>query len=348
MDTINSAESKSPQPGTGPFIFKESKDKNILLVRNDKYYRGLPPLTAININLYEDDLAAFKDYKAGKIDYLDSIPLGEIEGVKKSVEYKDRFINKPLLETYFLGFNINREPYAEDYLLRRAINYAIDRDAIIKKIEGSALYRPLRSIIPVGLIGYNKHLRGYSFDPKRARNLLDEAGYPQGKGLPVLTLSYNSNPGHKLIAEEVANQLAQVGITVQLQDYEWSYYQKQLTKMDVSFFRVGWHADYPDADNFLYSLFYSSEMGLSNYSGYHNHQVDKLLDNSRKEANNDKRMKLLNRAEQIIIDDAPCIWLFQKNSAKLIGPNISRLEVNNMETIDWYKVELHKPKIKNK
>ncbi|MEN6462651.1 MAG: ABC transporter substrate-binding protein [Syntrophomonas sp.] len=348
MDTIKMSESKDLPPGTGPFMPKEINDKNILLVRNDKYHRGLPPLKAININIYKDDLAAFKDYKAGKLDYLDSIPGDEIKNIKKSTEYKDRFINKPLLETYFLGFNINREPYRNNYLLRRALNYAIDRNAIMKKIGEDSLYRSLRSVIPQGLAGYNKQLRGYSYDPERARNLLEEAGYPQGKGLPVLTLSYNSNPGHKLIAEAVVEQLAQMGIVLQLQEVEWSYYQKQLTTMNMSFFRIGWQPDYPDADNFLYSLFYSSQMGISNYSGYHNPQVDKLLDESRAEANTDKRLKLLNRAEQIIIDDAPCIWLFQKNCAKLIGPNVSKLNVDNMEMIDWSQVELLKPKIDDK
>ncbi|MGI5920746.1 MAG: ABC transporter substrate-binding protein [Syntrophomonadaceae bacterium] len=335
-------------PGTGPFILKEIKDQNVLLVRNDKYHRGLPKLAAININLYESDEDAFKDYQAGKIDFLDSVPFGEIKNLKKSEEYKDRLITKPLLETYFLGFNINREPYIDNYLLRRAINYAIDREAIIKQLNGGELYRPLKSVIPMGLAGYNKQLRGYSYDPEKAQSLLDQAGYPNGEGLPVLTLSYNSNPGHQLIAEIIAGQLAEVGIAVQLQEVDWSYYQKQLAKMDVSFFRVGWQPDYPDPDNFLYSLFHSSQMGISNYSGYRNPQVDKLINQSRMEPDTGKRLKMLNRAEQIIIDDAPCVWLFQQNSAKLLGPNVSRLEANNMDMVDWFEVELHKPKLESK
>jgi peptide/nickel transport system substrate-binding protein/oligopeptide transport system substrate-binding protein len=131
---------------------------------------------------------------------------------------------------------------------------------------------------------------------------------------------------------------------VQTLALEWNYYQKQLASMSMSFFRVGWQADYPDADSFLYSLHHSTQMGLSNYCGYQNSQVDKLLNTARLQASQeDERMKLLNRAEQIIIDDAPFLWLFQKQTTKLISKQVNALEVNSLNQIDWYKVELKKP-----
>lgn len=116
--------------------------------------------------------------------------------------------------------------------------------------------------------------------------------------------------------------------------------------MDLAFFRLEWFADYPDPDSFLYSMFHSSKIGISNYFSYHNPQVDKILDASREEVKSQQeRIKLMNRAEEIIIDDAPCLWLFQSTAAKMIGKNVGFFEVTSMEMIDWYKAELLKPSL---
>lgn len=330
--------------GTGPFILKKKQEDSLLLLRNEKYHRGLPRLSAINMTIYADADLAFKDYQTGKLDYLNAVPLREISSIKKNPAYKGLFLNQPLLETYILGFNQGREPYARNYLLRRALNYAIDRNALNDSVFGGA-YIPLKGVVPAGAPGYNPHTRGYSGDSEKAKQLLEEAGYPGGEGLRLLTLSYNSDPGHKEVADALALQLANLGINVQTLPVEWSYYKKELASMGMSFFRVGWRADYPDAESFLYSLQHSSQMGISNFSGYYNPQVDKLLDNARGQKKQEERFKLLNRAEQIIIDDAPYLWLFQKQTTSLISKQVNNLQINGLGIIDWYKVELKKPSL---
>ena len=186
-------------------------------------------------------------------------------------------------------------------------------------------------------------MSGYSYDPEKARQLLEDAGYISGDQYIPLLISYDNDDGHRAVLELVAQQLNQVGISVEFSPMEWDYYKKQLGKMQIACGRVSWYADYPDPDNFLYSMFHSSKIGVSNYSAYHNPQVDKLLDLSRKQINSEKRLELLHQAEEIIVDDAPCLWLFQKCAHKLIGENVSSLSVDNMEMIDWYQVELRKP-----
>ncbi|HEX3011476.1 MAG TPA: ABC transporter substrate-binding protein [Syntrophomonadaceae bacterium] len=347
FDVVETSEKDKPV-GTGPFVLKDKKEGNLVLVRNEQYHRGLPRLSALNINVYENAEAAYKDYQAGKLDYLDAVPFSAISSIKKSTEYKKLFINRPLLETYSLGFNNSREPYSQSYLLRRALNYAIDRQKIIDNVFGGA-YLPLKGVVPSGIPGYDAHLRGYAYNKEKALQLLDEAGYPNGQGLPILTLSYNSDPGHKEVAEAVAAQLGDLGIQVQTLAMDWTYYQKQLAAMSMSFFRIGWEADYPDADSFLYSLQHSTLIGLSNYCGYQNSQVDKLLDRSRRQfSNQEERYQALIQAEQIIIDDAPSLWLFQKQTAKLVSKQVNALEINPLNQIEWYKVELKKPGLEEK
>ncbi len=335
-----------PAPGSGPYKFKENKDnRNFLFERNEKYHRGIPALGGIQTQVFTGGSEAFEAYQAGKIDYLDSLPLNQLNNIKENVQYKKMLIDKPVFSTYMIGFNVNKEPFAGNYLLRRALNYAIDRNLIIDEVLGGS-YRAANSVVPLGMVGYQRDMRGYTYDPQKAQELLEEAGYPLGEGLPQLVLTYNEDEGHRIIAESVAAQLAELGIKVQLQPMEWDYYKKQLNQMNLSLFRLEWLADYPDPDSFLYSMFHSSKVGISNYFNYHNSQVDKILDASREEVKSQQeRIKLMNRAEEIIIDDAPCLWLFQSTAAKMIGKNVASLQVNSMEMIDWYEVKLLKPSL---
>lgn len=332
-----------PSPGTGPFVLKEQKADSLILLKNEKYYRGQPRLSALIATIYPDPQQAYKAYQEGKVDFLDEIPNETLTGIRGNKDFKNLLLEKPVLETYCLGFNMGRDPYAGSYLLRRALNYAIDRDYIAKKILGGT-YQPAKAVIPVGLDAYNKEMYGYRYDPEKARKLLEDAGYPEGAGLTPLTLTYNKDPGHSLVAADIQRQLGQYGISVQLQEQNWDFYKGQINGRSISFFRMSWAADYPDADSFLYSLFHSSRIGYSNYCDYRNPQLDRILDASRSEYKDPAaRNKLLRRAEEMIVDDAPCLWLFQKKAAKLISEDVRKLNLDRMEMVDWYPVELAKP-----
>jgi oligopeptide transport system substrate-binding protein len=333
----------TPPAGTGPYLLKEKSPTSLLLLGNDYYYRGQPHLSALNVTVYPDAAAAYKGYQEGKLDFLDTLPMSELASIRQNPQYKGLLLEKAVLDIYCLGFNMNRDPYANSYLLRRALNYAIDRDHIIKQLLSNS-YLSAKGLIPAGLEAYNPSIYGYRYNADKARQLLAEAGYPAGKGLPILTLTYNDDPGHALVAGEIARQLAVFGIRVQIQAQGWDYYKKQVNNHAISFFRLGWAADYPDADNFLYSLFHSSQDGNSNLCGYHNPQVDRILDASRAQYKDPQaRLKLLRRAEEMIIDDAPCLWLFQKKAEKLVSRDVRHLNLDQMEMFDWYPVGLARP-----
>ncbi|SHG82641.1 peptide/nickel transport system substrate-binding protein [Thermosyntropha lipolytica DSM 11003] len=330
-------------PGTGPFMFKEDKDGSIILVKNEKYHRQEPRISVLNIRWFKDPYSALNEYKAGKLDYLDKVPLPEIKNLKAGDEYKGLWVEKKLFATYCIGFNLHREPFMDNYQLRRAVNYAIDRKAIIENVlAGSCI--PLKGVVPEGLGSYRSEMWGYTYDPDKAKKLLAEAGYPEGKGLPPLILSYNLDEGHRMVAESIAQQLGNIGIQVRMRPLEWGEFKKGLQERDFVFFRLGWYADYPDADNFLYSMFHSKMIGLTNYTGYYNPQVDKLLNAARAEVkSNGERIKLLKRAEEIITDDAACLFLFQNRKFALKGKEVNNLKLDSMGMLNWHEIELLKP-----
>lgn len=334
IDTSVEPAAGADYPGTGPFTVQQHTKDNLILLRNDGYHDGAPHLAAINFTRYPDEDKALNAYKEGKADYLDGIPLTQLPAMAADKSYEGLLIQKPMMEVYWLGFNLNYQPFANNYLLRRALNYAVDREAIINNIMGGS-YLPAKGVIPRGLPVYNEQMRGYVYDPDKVQQLLADAGYPGGKGLKPLTLTVNNDPGHRQIALEIARQLGLQGITVQVQVQDWGYYTKQITNMQLSFFRLGWKADYADADDFLYTLFHSSTAG-SNLVGYKNPQVDKLLDDARAQYNDEgARAKLLKRAEEVVVDDAPCLWGFQRKTTVLLGRDVRDFQVDCMEQVNW-------------
>lgn len=340
----DSQEKASPAPGTGPFILHQNSDQRLSFLQNEHYHRGAAPIKAIEVKIFKDPAQALAEFKGGQLDYLDKVSPQDLPVVRNDQELRPLLVEKPLYTLYGIGFNLKKKPFNDNYLLRRAINYAIDRQAINQDVLGDT-YVPLKGVLPEGMMGHNQDMPGYIYDPEKARQLLEQAGYPGGKGLSPLMLAFNQDEGHQRVAETVAQQLSEVGIPVQLAPLTWEYYKKQLAGYNLGLFRLEWAADYPDSDSILYSLFHSANIGSTNYMAYNNHQVDQMLEAARAAMDDGARARLLQKAEQIIIDDAPCIWLFQTASAKLVQSNVDNLNVGILDTVDWSKVVLKKPVI---
>ena len=326
--------------GTGPFKFRESVPGKVTVTRYEQYHRGRAGLSEVQFLSYTSVEKAWADYTAGKLDYLDEVPLAKVKEVRTGDSYRDLWVVKPVQGFYALGFNLNREPFADNYYLRRALNYAVDRQTIIDNINGG-LGIPLKRACPKGLAGYERQETGYDYDPERARQLLEEAGYPDGQGLPVLTLVFNENAGHRRVAEAVAAQLANVGVSVKLQGVSWEQYVKGLSNSSYVFFRLGWEADYPDMDAIMYPLFYSQSRETVNFTGYANPHVNRIIDAARAEAvSSRERRNLMKRAEDIVVDDAPMLWLYQREACKMIGKEVRGFKLDTMEMVDWLSLRL--------
>ncbi|WP_085544279.1 ABC transporter substrate-binding protein [Dethiosulfovibrio salsuginis] len=300
--------------GTGPFMLKKwDHDNEMILVKNPDYWKkdaagnSLPYLDEIVYRVIPDNSVAYLEFKKGNIGILQDVPDEFYEEIKENYSEGGLFQERPHMGTYYYGFNNAEEPFKSNKKLRQALNYAVNREAISELVINGR-YGPAAGILPPGMPGYNPDLRGYSFDAAKAKELLKEAGYPDGV---ELTLMYNNNPRHRSIAEAIQAQVADLGIKLNLKVQDWGTHLDACSRGEFEMFRMAWVVDYPDPDNFLFVLLDSSNIGSKgNYSRYVNPQVDQLLRDARSETNWDKRVELYHKAEQQIVDDAPWLFLF--------------------------------------
>jgi peptide/nickel transport system substrate-binding protein/oligopeptide transport system substrate-binding protein len=210
--------------------------------------------------------------------------------------------------------------------VRQAFNYAVNKEAIVQEI-GKQSSVAAKGVLPPGMPGYNPDLVGYYYNPRRAEQLLAEAGYPGGKGLPVLDLWYSSNEASTpQELEAYRESLAALGITVEIhQAANWSALEKLLAEGKPAMFRLGWHSDIPDPDNFFFPLLFSQSK--TNRTLYHNPEVDRLLEAARRETDYARRIELYREAETLVQHDAPWISQHHRVFHYLYQPSVQGVEI---------------------
>ena len=195
----------------------------------------------------------------------------------------------------------------------------------------------LNGFIPLGMPSFDSSLIGYDYNPDKARNLLKEAGYPDGVGLPDIKLSTTSS--YLDICEFIQHQLADIGIKLKIEVNQAATLRSMIAKSEVNFFRGSWIADYPDAENYL-MLFYTPNFCPrgSNYTHFSNAEFDKLFEQARIQTNDSIRFSLYNKMDKIIIDEAPVVVLYYDRVLRFVKNNIINLGSNPINLLDLKKV----------
>ena len=309
--------------GCGPFKFVSwMHDAEVRLEAFGDYYGGKPRIPQVQFRILPDDTVAWLEYKTGGLDLVNPLPQGQLRSVQE--EFPGEVDIRPILSTYFLSFNLEHEPFKGNKKLRQAFNYAIDKRKICRDLtEGRCV--PANGILPPGMPGFDENLVGYPYDLDKAKRLLAEAGYPNGRGLSPITLWYNTSQGHQAICEFVQGELAKLGVPIKLKNVEWAAYLKAMEAGEASFFRLGWIADYPDPETFLFTKLHSSMIeaqGTDNESRYRNPEFDALLDKAQTMVNLEDRLPLYREAERIAVEDAPWLFVYYYGEAVLVNPRV--------------------------
>jgi oligopeptide transport system substrate-binding protein len=311
--------------GTGPFRFERwDRRKEIVLAANPDYFGGAPRLGRIVYRIFPDEQsgAMFEEFRRGE---LEDSPVPMRDYPKLLASTPGIHVKRPMFSIRFLGINTRMKPL-DDVRVRQALIHAIDRESIIEEVTRGRFVLA-RGILPPGTLGYNPRLQGHGYDPARARELLAQAGYPQGRGLPPLAIwaGVRLEREHELVRRD----LAAVGVQAEFNYMtDWPQFSKMLTDGQFPVFQYAWFADVPDPDNFLFKLFHSRSP--RNYTGYANPRLDDLLVRARNETDGQRRVDLYRRAEQIVIDDAVVIPFFHYTYERVFQPYVRSIEVNGL------------------
>lgn len=323
--------------GTGPFKFIEWKhDKHIQLKRNDDYWGDKANLNEVRFIIFADDNAAFLEFKSSNLEYT-PIPFANVQSAKEDPKLKDYIINQPLPTVMYFGLNTNIEPFKDNLALREAINYIVDKQNISETIFNGA-FIPATGIITPGIIGFQENALEFTFNLEKAKEKLVEADYPNGEGLPVLKIGIDPNSPLTLVFEAIQADAKKIGIEIEIESMDWLTALDSFKKGDLHFFGLGWSADYPTMDNFLFPLFYSKS--TDNFTLYNNPQVDDLILDARMTLEEDKRIELGREAEKIILRDAIFVPMFFVSSIDVYQPYVKGFILDSQGYFDLSKVWL--------
>jgi len=310
--------------GTGPFRLAEYIPGEVLrLTRFEDYHLGPAKIDEVEFLISGGNSMLM--YENDEI-HITGIGLDLLAGIQDSLNplSEDLVAAPPQFDVDYFGFNTSEPPF-DDVKVRQAFNYAIDKQTLATTLLQD-LVVPAAGILPPGFPGFNPDLRGYQFDPVKARQLFEESKYGGGVEIPRITLTLPGSFG-AAISPSIEAFLAMweeiLGVEIAILQTEWAIFLQDLHQNRFQMFGgLGWIADYPDPENFLDVLFHSESN--NNQSDYSNGELDLLLERARVEQDEAARFELYHQAEKIIVDDAPWVPLWHSNGGSvLIKPNVN-------------------------
>jgi len=342
--------------GTGPFRFVAWDEGQALILKKNKNYfekdsagKRLPYLDGIKVSFYDSKATEFLLFRQKQIDFINDIEssfkdevLTKTGQLRKNWEGKIVLQTHPYLNIEYLGMLVDTaNPLVKNSpiklkKIRQAINYGFDRKKMILYLRNSLGIPAESGFVPDGLPSFDSaKVKGYYYDPVKSKQLLNEAGFPDGNGLPVIKLL--TIPNYSDLAGFIAKQLEEAGIPVQVEVVQKSLLLELTSNSRALFFRGSWIADYPDAENYL-SVFYSKNPAPPNYTRYKNPEFDELFEKALTETNDSLRYELYREADQVMINDAPVVPLWYDEWIHFIQPEIKNFNVNGLNLLELRNV----------
>lgn len=333
---------RSHPVGTGPYRFKRWDEGRSLVFQAHPHYRepGLPRTPFVQFRFQPDRLLAFVELVRGNLDMVDGLdPALKDEVLAPDGALQDKYLDRvrywsaPQLTTEYLGFQtdttLSPGPWAHP-LLHQAVAYAIDRHALVRYLRNNTATPGVYGFIPPATPGFSDTLTGYRYAPERARTLLAQAGFPNGRGLPPLRLV--TSPAYREQGEFLQAALAQVGIRIQLEALEGAAAREQIYQGRATAWRASWVADYPDGENFL-ALFYgpNTAPGGPNTTRYANPAYDARYQAALRAPTDSARYAAYARLERQVLDDCPVVVLYYYRIVRFTHPRVQGFPVNPMD-----------------
>ena len=315
--------------GTGPYKFVSfQRGGNLVFTRNDDYWGGKAAIKEIVFRKVTEDSARVAALESGQADFVNDVPVHEVARLRRHPRI--RIDNVQGVEMYFLMMNVADKPF-DNKLVRQAINYSVDAEAIVKNIF-DGLGFPTQGPLASHVVGADPRLKRYPYDPQKAKHLLAQAGYPNGCDVP-LYYSAGRYPKDREVCQVVAAQMVKAGFRVELISQEWALFwgQEGVNGGKLPFYYNN-RGSLSDADTFYDQYFRTGTTKRCNYS---NPAFDKLIDEEQKTPDNRKRIELLQRAGTILMEDAPFVPLYNLSSLYGAAKNLQWKTRPDEKVMGW-------------
>jgi len=312
--------------GCGPYRLAEwSRGVRIRVEKFDRYYRDLGYFDAIEQQFQIPEFMQLMMFERGEVDFS-SIPIPDFDRVNQDPRLSKLVHAAPDNAIYYCSMNTELKPFT-DQRVRQAFNYAVDKERIIRILNHTGV--PASGVLPPGMPGFNKDLKGYPYDPAKARQLLAEAGYGDGLSLEFTT---RTRPKEKAWAEAIQQDLRAVGVNATINPIAFPKWLDLSSKRGEMLFTVnGWWQDYPDPSNFLDVLLNGDRITAQNSPNrafYNNPEVNRLLRQAAGMTDLTARLKLYQRIEAMVVDDAPWIFVYYPNTYVMAQPWVKNFQIH--------------------
>lgn len=320
----------------GPFKLKSWRVNQTVEVDRNPYYWDAAnvKLNGIVFQPIVSDTTEERAFLDGQLHVTLTVPLSKIPGYR---EAKSPFFHSdPLLSVYFYRFNVTKKPF-DDPRVRRALALAVDRESITRNILRAG-QKPATGLTPPGTVADYQTPDIMRFDPAAARELLAEAGFPDGKGFPAFDILINTSEAHRSLAEAVQAMWKQhLGIPARVLNQDWGVYLESQRSLDYQVCRAAWVGDYLDPSTFL--AMWQTNDGNNN-TGWSNARYDELIKQSFREGDAAKRLQTLNEAETLMLNEAPILPVYWYTHSYLMRPEVKGMLPSLLEHRSYKAVEL--------
>ena len=342
--------------GTGAFKLQDWEEGVVLTYRKNEHYwekdsagQTLPYIDGIKATFIDSKATEFLLFMQGDLDFMNGIDVSFKDQVlTKTGELKSLYQSKfklskhAYLNVEYLGFLVDQEKQPQQILLnkkiRQAINYGFDRTKLVTYLRNNIGVPAQAGIIPVSLQGYDTTLvKGYHFQPEKARQLIEEVKKEMNGQLPIVTLLSNDNYSDR--CNFIASQLSALGLTINIEIMQPSLLREQMSNVQTPFFWATWIADYPDAESYL-TMFYGKNTAPPNYTRFQNDTFDRLYEESLVTPSEERKIALYQAMDNIIIEEAPCVPLFYDEVMHFTNRRVQNWKCNSLNLIELKEVKL--------
>ncbi|GGK16980.1 glutathione ABC transporter substrate-binding protein [Caldalkalibacillus thermarum] len=304
--------------GTGPFVLERwESGQEIVLKRNENYWGEPPKVDTVTFTVVPEDSTRLAMLETGEVHIVEPVQPNDVARVESSSNME--LYRTDSVSLTYISFNTQKEPF-NDVRVRQAISMAINKEEIIEGVV-NGIGIPAAGPLAPTVFGYHEGLEQLEYNPEKAKELLAEAGYPDGFKTTIWT---NDNQIRVDIAEVVQAQLKEVGIEVDIEVLEWGAYLEKTANGEHDMFILGWVTVTADADYGTYALFHSNNHGdPGNRSFYTNEEVDAMLDQARQETDEATRLELYKQIQEYLVDEAPMIYLYHPEYLIGLSPKVN-------------------------